>query len=110
MKAKKIDTKLNNILPDKSSEMQQFPPYFAGYENPVQPLDGNQGQSQQPLNLNSSNIAVYPNPVAMQPLSALSEQQRKDAQDSDLNSQGKPKRKQVKNACGKVQSTQLVEL
>jgi hypothetical protein len=54
--------------------------------------------------MNTSNLAVYPNPATMQPLSALAEAQ-KEMQNLQaleaLGAHGKPKRKQVKNACGK---------
>jgi hypothetical protein len=108
--------------------MQSFTPYFTGYENNPQQINTSQTQDrlqpqqqqpqqqqqrqqqeaqqqqQQTLNMNTSNLAVYPNPATMQPLSALAEAQ-KEMQNLQaleaLGAHGKPKRKQVKNACGK---------
>lgn len=106
--------------------MQQFPTYFTGYENHAaqqnqqsqtpqsnQSQDVNQ-QQQQPL-LSGSNLAIY-SPAGLQPLSVLAAAQRKDDPNSamanvnsamagvpvELGAHGKPKRKQVKNACGRV--------
>ncbi|KAI9261049.1 hypothetical protein BY458DRAFT_516125 [Sporodiniella umbellata] len=109
--------------------MQQFPAYFNGYENhapqqvqhqdqqsqsqPSRAQDLHQQQGQpQPL-LTGPNLAIY-SPAAMQPLSVLAAAQRKDQDPNDalsavtsvvsggpieLGAHGKPKRKQVKNAC-----------
>ncbi|KAG1309341.1 hypothetical protein G6F64_005388 [Rhizopus arrhizus] len=79
-----------------------------------QAQDANQQQAQpQPL-LTGPNLAIY-SPAAMQPLSVLAAAQRKDQDPSaalaavasaaaaaapvELGAHGKPKRKQVKNAC-----------
>ncbi|KAG1474597.1 hypothetical protein G6F56_000268 [Rhizopus delemar] len=80
---------------------------------PTQSQDLNQQQGQaQPL-LTGPNLAIY-SPAAMQPLSVLAAAQRKDQDPNDplsvvgsvasggpieLGAHGKPKRKQVKNAC-----------
>lgn len=111
--------------------MQQFTPFFPGYESQQQPQqqtqqqqngqsqDQQQQQQQQPLAMNGQNLAIY-SPAAMQPLSVLAAAQRKEQQQhqqvqqvqqqqivpsptmSDMGAHGKPKRKQVKNACGKL--------
>lgn len=111
--------------------MQQFTPFFPGYESQQQqqpqqqqhqqqngqPQDQQQQQQQQPLNMNGPNLAIY-TPAAMQPLSVLAAAQRKEQQQqqpqqqqvqqvqqlavdamTDIGAHGKPKRKQVKNAC-----------
>lgn len=114
--------------------MQQFTPFFPGYESQQQPQQQTQqqpngpsqdqpqqAQQQQPLSMNGQNLAIY-SPAAMQPLSVLAAAQRKEQQQhqqvqqvqqvqqqivpsptamSDMGAHGKPKRKQVKNACGK---------
>ncbi|KAI7906984.1 uncharacterized protein BX663DRAFT_548081 [Cokeromyces recurvatus] len=103
--------------------MQPFTPYFAGYENQQQPQTSQpqqqpqtnqpqdhqqpqQPQPPQPLSMNGPNLAIY-SPAAMQPLSVLTAPQTKPDQSQppmgtppvDLGAHGKPKRKQVKNAC-----------
>jgi hypothetical protein len=117
--------------------MQQFTPYFPGYENPNQQQQQqqqqqgqDQQQQQQPLSLNGANLAIYTPAAIMQPLSVLAAQREKQQQQQqhqaqqqqhqhqqqqvaasastiadnmvDIGAHGKPKRKQVKNACGKV--------
>ncbi|KAI8333791.1 hypothetical protein EDC96DRAFT_470019 [Choanephora cucurbitarum] len=94
--------------------MQQYTPYFAGYEaaaaaaaaaaqNPQQqPQD--QQQAQPALALGGQNLAIY---APMQPLPVLSgkpgdpqhAQVMTGTSTMDLGAHGKPKRKQVKNAC-----------
>ncbi|KAI9276312.1 hypothetical protein BY458DRAFT_433794 [Sporodiniella umbellata] len=97
--------------------MQHFPPYFASYENhttqnasaPTPQLNQESHPStSQPL-LSGSNLAIY-SPAGLQPLSVLAAAQRKDpmahlsspmtsTMPVELGAHGKPKRKQVKNAC-----------
>lgn len=89
-----------------------------------QAQDANQQQAQpQPL-LTGPNLAIY-SPAAMQPLSVLAAAQRKDQDPSaalaavasaaaaaapvELGAHGKPKRKQVKNACGKFRCILFVK-
>lgn len=98
--------------------MQQFTPYFPGYETSSQQQQQQQQQTQdqqqQALSISGPNLAIY-SPAAMQPLSVLAAAQRKEQQQqhqqvalpspstmTDIGAHGKPKRKQVKNACGKV--------
>jgi hypothetical protein len=103
--------------------MQQFTPYFPGFDNQQQQQQPQQQQQQQnqnqqqqpqnsqvqqqqqqPMSLNGANLAIY-SPVAMPPLSVLAATQVKvdeQQQGSDIGAHGKPKRKQVKNACGRV--------
>lgn len=95
--------------------MQQFTPYFPGYETSTQQQQQQtQDQQQQSLAMNGPNLAIY-TPAAMQPLSVLAAAQRKEQQQqhqqvslpspstmTDIGAHGKPKRKQVKNACGTV--------
>jgi hypothetical protein len=106
--------------------MQQFPNYFGNYEGgnqqPQQPNPQDhqqqqqqqqqhqqqQQQQQQPLGMNGSNLAIYSS-ATMPSLSVLTATQAKhDSQQTmggpmDLGAHGKPKRKQVKNACGKFE-------
>lgn len=101
--------------------MQQFTPYFPGFDGQQQQNQNqNQQQSQnnqvqqpqpqQPMSLNGANLAIY-SPAAMPPLSVLAatqvkmeeqQQQQQQQQGLDIGAHGKPKRKQVKNACGNV--------
>jgi len=100
--------------------MQQFTPYFPGFDgqqqqnqnqNQQQQPQNNQvqPQPQQPMSLSGANLAIY-SPAAMPPLSVLAatqakleeQQQQQQQQGLDIGAHGKPKRKQVKNACGKV--------
>jgi ATPase subunit of ABC transporter with duplicated ATPase domains len=116
--------------------MQQFTPYFPGFDanqqqqaqqgqqgqeaqQPQQSQQAQNGQSQPqdqqqqsqqsqqpPLGLNGANLAIY-NPAAMQPLTVMAPNQMKPDQQPvgegmDIGAHGKPKRKQVKNACGRV--------
>lgn len=87
--------------------------------NPVGPQDQQPTQpQQQPLGMNGSNLAIYSS-ASMPPLSVLTATQAKHEQQQhqqqqqpppqalamvplDLGAHGKPKRKQVKNACGRV--------
>ncbi|GAN01099.1 hypothetical protein MAM1_0004d00530 [Mucor ambiguus] len=95
--------------------MQQFTPYFPGFDGQQQQNQNqNQQQSQnnqvqqpqpqQPMSLNGANLAIY-SPAAMPPLSVLAatqvkmEEQQQQQQGLDIGAHGKPKRKQVKNAC-----------
>lgn len=101
--------------------MQQFTPYFPGYETSTQQQQQQtQDQQHQSLGMNGPNLAIY-TPAAMQPLSVLAAAQRKEQQQqhqhqhqqvalpppstmTDIGAHGKPKRKQVKNACGTVKT------
>ncbi|CAO0795434.1 unnamed protein product [Mucor circinelloides] len=97
--------------------MQQFTPYFPGFDgqqqqnqnqNQQQQPQNNQvqPQPQQPMSLSGANLAIY-SPAAMPPLSVLAatqakleeQQQQQQQQGLDIGAHGKPKRKQVKNAC-----------
>jgi hypothetical protein len=128
--------KTNHIPRFLEIRMQQFTPYFPGYDanqqqqqgqqaaqqaqQPQQAQQGQQAQNgqsqpqdqqqqpqQPPLGLNGANLAIY-NPAAMQPLTVMApnqikpEQQQATGEAMDIGAHGKPKRKQVKNACGKV--------
>ncbi|CEP14961.1 hypothetical protein [Parasitella parasitica] len=101
--------------------MQQFTPYFPGFDNQQQQQQQqNQGQAQSqqpqnnqtqpppqqlqpPMSLTGANLAIY-SPASMPSLSVLAATQvnvdnQQQPQGSDIGAHGKPKRKQVKNAC-----------
>ncbi|KAI8645842.1 hypothetical protein BD408DRAFT_411155 [Parasitella parasitica] len=106
--------------------MQQFTPYFPGFDNQQQQQQQNQGQSQSqsqspgqqtqnnqtqqqhqqlqsPMSLSGANLAIY-SPASMPSLSVLAATQvnmdnQQQPLGSDIGAHGKPKRKQVKNAC-----------
>ncbi|RCH91871.1 hypothetical protein CU098_002314, partial [Rhizopus stolonifer] len=81
--------------------MQQFTPYFPGYDatQQAQQAQAPNGppQEQTPLAMNGQSIAIYSPMPALPVLSPKTADSPSQA--GDLGAHGKPKRKQVKNAC-----------